>query len=241
MNASLKVLRILLFIVLALTGLSSLRYSAFELAEGELRLMDRWHVNDQFNLISQPQRAMVVGEEMCIHLVEGKVELWQCAPSLGEVVWESPDDWQVQEAFFSDLNHDSVPELTMLAWRPFMPWPVDRFMPHSGRIDAFQDEDGLSCHLILIRLGDGKPRDLWVGSALADPLHSLIADDLDGDGQQELAAIEYPYDSKTSSGAAVIWRWNGFGFSLVDREEGNYKSIFTADVGSSVVILLQKD
>jgi hypothetical protein len=113
-------------------------------------------------------------------------------------------------------------------------------MPRGGSIETFHDANGYSCHLILIRLSSEEPEEIWAGSALSDPIHSLLAIDLDGDGYQELAAIEYAYDNKNSDGSVVVWQWNGFGFSLADRENGTYRSLFALSADQSVILITQQ-
>ena len=139
--------------------------------------------------------------------------------------WQSPESWQVKEAFFADLNLDGLSEAVLLVRRPFSPWPVDEFMPKGGRINNFQDKSGYSVHLILLRWVDGKFNEAWAGSSMADPIRNLYAVDLDGDGTQELAALEYKYDGNEQDGSIVIWSWNGFGFSLDARLSGTFGSL----------------
>ena len=55
----------------------------------------------------------------------------------GQVVWQSPAEWEVIQAAFTDLNADGMTELILLLWRAFKPWPVDRWLPHGGRIAGF--------------------------------------------------------------------------------------------------------
>ena len=132
-------------------------------------------------------------------------------------VWQSPTDWQVIQAAFSDLNLDGVPEVTLLLWRPFRPWPVDQWLPNAGRIDSFQDAAGRSCHIILIGWSRQKYRELWAGSAMAEPITSFAVADLNGDKQQELVALEGRYSDPRSAPARTlkVWEWNGFGFTVV--------------------------
>jgi hypothetical protein len=145
----------------------------------------------------------------------------------GAPLWHSPSEWQVKQALVADLNHDGNPELALLVWRPFKPWPIDSYLPHGGRIAAHQDRRGLSCHLILIGWQMGGFGELWAGSALAEPLRAITAADLDGDGREELAVLETRYNTPSflPARALALWEWNGFGFSLLARTEGNFHRI----------------
>ena len=138
--------------------------------------------------------------------------------------WQSPAAWNVTEGLVTDLNHDGKPELALLVWRPYAPWPIDRYVPHGGRLSGFQDGAGASCHLILIGWRDGGWREVWAGSALADPLFHLAATDFDRDGIEELMALEGRYSAKrsTHAGNLTLWRWNGFGFNLDARWSGRF-------------------
>ena len=91
----------------------------------------------------------------------------------GSIAWRSPQAWQVAQAAITDLNHDGRPEVTLLVWRPFAPWPIDRYLPHPGRITSFHDANGQSCHVILIGWKGGAFREVWAGSALAEPVKAF--------------------------------------------------------------------
>src|SRR5512140_3030185 len=79
----------------------------------------------------------------------------------GRTRWQSPPAWQVEQAQITDLDHDGIPEVTLLVWRPFKPWPVDTWLPGGGRIATFHAANGLSCHIILIGWKQGSFRELW--------------------------------------------------------------------------------
>ncbi|HPH98040.1 MAG TPA: hypothetical protein PKW33_17795 [Anaerolineaceae bacterium] len=149
----------------------------------------------------------------------------------GGLLWQSPDTWEVKEAQVSDLNRDGQAEAVLLVWRPFKPWPVDRFMPAGGRISAFHDQNNRSCHVILIGWKQGRYRELWAGSALIRPLSQLKTVDLDGDGWQELAALEGDYDADGAGGILTVWRWRGFSFSLAAKEDRPFRQLQV--IGSS--------
>lgn len=135
--------------------------------------------------------------------------------------WQSPAGWTVQQAAWTDLNHDNQPEVTLLVRRPFEPWPVDKVLPYGGRIQSHQDASGQSSHIILIGWKKDHWGEIWAGSALARPVRSFIAADLDRDGIQEMLVREGNYQDVDPAAASTlaVWQWNGFGFDLLTRLE----------------------
>jgi hypothetical protein len=171
-----------------------------------------------------PVRLTPQGAALSLRLLDGQASLLDMS---SVVLWQSAQDWKVTQAAFTDLNRDGDQELSLLLWRAFKPWPVDEFMPHGGRIASFQDSAGQSAHLILIGWKRDRFAELWAGSALAQPLCAFAAADLDGDGKQELAALESQYDDPPGAAARTltVWEWNGFGFSLLLRAAGTFRQL----------------
>jgi hypothetical protein len=163
-------------------------------------------------------------------------------------VWQSPSDWTVLQAEIGDLNQDGNPEAVLLVWRPFRPWPVDQWLPHGGRIADFHDNEGNSCHIILIGWRDSQYREMWAGSALAEPVRSFAVADLDGDDLQELVTLEGSYaDSRLSTlvfGNSIpgrelkVWEWNGFGFSVVSVIAGTFVKLALVQAENGPVLIL---
>jgi hypothetical protein len=176
------------------------------------------------------------GSNECITLIQGKALITNCS---SVTLWQSPDSWQVSQAFMSDLNRDGIPEMTLLVWRPFTPWPIDSFLPSGGRINDFHDNHGKSCHLILIGWKRDGYNELWAGSALVRPVEQIKAVDLDGDGWQELIALESEYDAVRSGGTLTAWRWRGFGFVLLDEIKKHFTTIKVVHDSTSVLVLTQ--
>lgn len=176
------------------------------------------------------------GASDCVRFQDQAVVISDCQNS-GEIKWKSDDAWQVTEAMAADLNHDGNLELAMLVWRPFKPWPIDAFIPNGGRIQDFHDNQGMSCHVILVGWDGDSYREMWAGSALVDPVFQIRATDVDGDGFEELIALEGEYDSIPRTGNLTVWEWSGFGFLLKDRVAGSFSQYGIVSNNTNVMIL----
>jgi hypothetical protein len=154
--------------------------------------------------------------------------------------WTSPRSWQVRQAAWTDLNHDGIPEATILVFRPFEPWPVDRLLPNGGRINAHQDEAGMSSHIILVGWKKDHWGEVWAGSALARPVLKFETSDLDEDGKQELIVLEGIYQTYNPNRAIsfAVWEWNGFGFDLVSRAETGVSNLSILETNQNQKIIL---
>lgn len=164
------------------------------------------------------------------------------ATLMGEsrTLWQTPPEWDVRQAEVTDLNRDHVPEVTLLLWRPFAPWLIDAMLPHGGRISSFQDQENRSCHIILIGWKRGAFRELWAGSPMAEPILRFFPADWDGNGHQELLAVEGEYTRPEEATAVTLWEWNGFGFTLSDRMRGETnRAVLLNKPGGSPLLLLE--
>jgi hypothetical protein len=197
-----------LIAVISLLCSSPIRVSLWQLTENGLQ-PSAWQLANP--VLSAPQPK--VNE---LKLENGSVTIFSSPGS-----WESPSTWQVQQAVWTDLNHDGNPEATLLVRRPFEPWPVDRVLPHGGRIQSHQDSEGMSSHIIMIGWKKDHWGDVWAGSALARPVLQFEVADLNQDGKQELVVLEGDYKKSglLQPDSLAVWQWNGFGFDLVSRIE----------------------
>ena len=136
------------------------------------------------------------------------------APLRATPLHQLPSTWRVVDSVLADVTGDDVPEWALLVWRPWQDWPIQRWSSVPSSIAGYHDASGESCHLILIDPQGG--REIWAGSALPVPLLELAAEDVDGDGRNEVLALEGSYaDGRDGPGRYVdVWRWNGFGFTL---------------------------
>lgn len=132
-----------------------------------------------------------------VQLQSGAAEILQA----GQTVWRSPPDWTVRDLALGDPNLDGRYEVLLAV-----------------------DAAGRGSQPIVIGYRGGLYRQLWGGSPVADPILEVELADLDGDGGQELAAIETAAGG--SSRDVAVWRWHGWGFSLVWRSPpGDYHDL----------------
>jgi hypothetical protein len=154
-------------------------------------------------------------------------------------LWTTPPQWNVFAAQMADLNWDGQPEIVMAVWRPFRPWPIDAWLPHGGRIADFHDAQNRSCHIILWGWGGTRFRELWAGSAMAEPILGFFAADWNADGRDELMTVESAYELPAQGRAVVLWEWSGFGFSRIGRwNTGLRRFVMLKDDGGLPGILL---
>jgi len=110
----------------------------------------------------------------------------------GMEAWRGLPEWRVVDLALGDPNEDGRGELLLALWKP--------------------DAEGVPrSHPFIIAYREGAYRILWGGSAVTDAIREVELGDVDGDGVQELIALE-----ERGDGCAVtVWRWHGWGFSLI--------------------------
>ena len=151
-------------------------------------------------------------------------------------------DWHVTASALADVRGDDLPEWVLVVWRPWRDWPIQSWSPVPSPIARFHDAAGNSCHLILLDPNDG--RQVWAGSALPAPLMSLAAGDVDRDSQNEVVALEGDYAASRDGPASsvVVWKWNGFGFSLEWRSPpGHLRQLWLTNAeGDSILDIIAR-
>ena len=123
----------------------------------------------------------------------------------GVEAWRSPPEWRVTDLALGDPNDDGRGELLLALWK--------------------QDTTGvLRSHPFIVGYREGTYRPLWGGSAVSDPIREVELGDVDGDNVQELIVLEEQGDG--SDRAMTLWRWHGWGFSLMWRSSaGRYRDL----------------
>jgi poly-gamma-glutamate capsule biosynthesis protein CapA/YwtB (metallophosphatase superfamily) len=141
----------------------------------------------------------------------------------GAEAWRSPPEWRVVDLALGDPNDDGRGELLLALWKP--------------------DDAGVSCsHPFIIGYREGMYRILWGGSAVSDPIHEVALGDVNGDGVQELIVLDAWGEGSQS--AVSVWRWHGWGFSLIWRSEGGrYRdlTLMPAEAGEPATIVVAEE
>lgn len=138
-----------------------------------------------------------------------------------KMIWQSPDDWWIDNFFLSDSNNDGVLDINLSLWKS----------GNFGTSKPFwiQENDmGVKNHFFIYDLVDGTIKSIWGSSNLSAPNCDFKFADINEDGENELITIEGDYKQKTpcAGNYVAVWKWNGWGFSNEWRSEpGNFSNL----------------
>lgn len=140
-----------------------------------------------------------------------------------------PRTWDVRSSAYADVTGDGVPECVLSVWRPWRDWPLARWSARPTPITGNRDTRGQSSHIAVLRpLGGGRYREIWVGSALYQPVTTLTALP---DGRLLTLETTYARGRSASSVALSLWRWTGFGFLIERRVKVQAFAVATDELG----------
>lgn len=135
----------------------------------------------------------------------------------GQTAWRGEAAWQVVDMAAGDVDDDLRREVLLAFWKP--------------------DPAGvLRSHPFLVGHRGGVYGILWGGSAAVDPICEVELGDVDGDGRTELVVLEGSYDEPPDAPGRflTVWRWNGWGFTLLWRSEpGSYRQLQLLDLDAA--------
>lgn len=125
-----------------------------------------------------------------------------------------PPDWDVRSQAWADVTGDRQPECVLALWRTWRDWPIGRWAAAPTPITGNRDAQGRSAHIAVLRpRPGGRYQEVWVGSALFQPVSALT---VRPDGT--LVILEITYAAPQAPGQALSeWRWTSFGFRLLRR------------------------
>lgn len=131
------------------------------------------------------------GQPEWVRKVGMRIEIYQDK----RLMWSSPPEWQVLDMATGDPNDDGRYEIILAVQKPGV----------TGKPAS---------HPFIVGYRGGEYRLLWGGSAVSEEIDELNLGDVDGDGVQELVVIERQESGRQT---LAVWRWHGWGFSLVWR------------------------
>ena len=124
----------------------------------------------------------------------------------GTEIWRGLPEWCVADVALGDPNDDGRSEMLIVLYK----------LDSAGTLRS---------HPFVVGYRGGIYRILWGGSAVADPIRELELGDVDGDGVQELIVLEEQHEAPGQA-ALAVWRWHGWGFSLLWRSPpGRYSNL----------------
>ena len=144
-----------------------------------------------------------------------------------------PADWDVRSQVYADVTGDGVPECVLSVWRPWRDWPIARWSSRPTPIAGNHDAAGFSSHVALLRpRPDGAYVQLWVGSALFQPVTALT---VRPGGELVTLETTYARGRQASSVALSRWRWTGFGFQIERRVPAQARELGVTPAGQVAV------
>jgi poly-gamma-glutamate synthesis protein (capsule biosynthesis protein) len=130
----------------------------------------------------------------------------------GKQLWQTPEDWHIDDVIIADSNNDGIIEINLLLWK-------------SGNYGSSQpfwiktNDDSIKNHFFLYTLENDQIKSVWQSSNLDKPNCSAQIKDVDHDGKNELVVLEGEYTEpyKCEPKYKSVWKWSEWGFYLDDR------------------------
>ena len=124
-----------------------------------------------------------------------------------QTIWQTPENWWVDDFFLGDSNNDNIKELNLLVWKS------GSFGPHKPFWITTEDKS-VKNHLFIFKLVNNRIKPVWQSSNLDQPNYKTILEDLDGDDKNELVVTEGNYLNPDYM-CVTVWKWNGWGFTRI--------------------------
>lgn len=148
-------------------------------------------------------------------------------------LWVSPRDWWVQDVALADVDGNREREVVLTVWKA----------GNYGSSKPFwveENDTSIKQHVFVYAFQDGKLQPIWQSSNLPQQNCETTFADIDGDGIDELIALEgdYTYDATCTASTIGIWKWENWGFfNQWKSEPGKYWNIRTEKSGSGAIVI----
>ncbi|MFH1780579.1 MAG: CapA family protein [Candidatus Nealsonbacteria bacterium] len=136
-----------------------------------------------------------------------------------KIVWQSPDDWWIDNFFLADSNNDGISDINLSLWKA----------GNFGSSKPFwvkENDMSVKNHFFIFDFIDDAMKEIWGSSNLSEPNCEFQIADIDNDGKNDLIVVEGDYSQKPKCNGnyVAVWKWNDWGFSNEWRSE---KGIFS--------------
>ncbi len=136
-----------------------------------------------------------------------------------KIVWQSPNDWWIDNFFLADSNNDGISDINLSLWKA----------GNFGSSKPFwvkENDTSVKNHFFIFDFIGDAMKQIWGSSNLDEPNCEFQIDDIDNDGKNDLIVIEGDYSQKPrcNGNYVAVWKWNDWGFSNEWRSE---KGIFS--------------
>lgn len=136
-------------------------------------------------------------------------------------VWQSPDDWWVDDFVLADSTNDGIVDMNISLWKPGNFGPSKPFW-------VKENDMSVKNHFFVLDLANEEMKTIWGSSNLEAPNCEFKISDADNDGKNDLIVAEGNYEQSPECKGEylAVWKWNGWGFSNEWRsEKGGYADL----------------
>lgn len=147
-------------------------------------------------------------------LKEGSLKIKESSST----IWQSPENWWVDDFILADSNNDGNKNLNLSVWK------AGSFGEEKPLWKEDEDKS-IGNHLFVYDVENGEIKPVWQSSRLPYQNKELTIDDIDQDQKNELIVIETDYTEKgyCKNNYIGIWEWENWGFTKAwQSEQGNY-------------------
>jgi len=137
-----------------------------------------------------------------------------------KVIWETHEDWRVEDFIFADSANKGENYLNLLVWKtgsygPQKPTWIEK------------NDFNIRNHLFIFKINNFAIEPVWQSSALPKPNCEIVIADVNNDQENELIVLEGDYNNQKCQGQYVaVWKWHEWGFQNEWRsEKGNYENL----------------